>query len=265
MDKIKVGIVSLGLIGSSILKGLYKKYEVYCYSMTLPQDAFNYSKNVSNNLDDLKVCDIVFVCSPISKTLEMLQKLDKILNPETVVCDCASVKGELLNQKFNFDFVLSHPMAGSEKSGFSAGCAELFKGAKWLIEKNNSILEKIIEDLGAKSIVIDMKNHDYMCAQISHMPSILAYALFDTTEDSSKQIASSGFRDMTRLAMSDSVLISDMFKYNRENVIKAFDELIEKINSLKKLKDNEKINLFEKIKKQRTQMYDEFGNNIFKI
>ena len=114
-------------------------------------------------------------------------------------------------------------MAGSEKSGFSAGYAELFKGAKWLIEKNNSILEKIIEDLGAKSLIVDMKNHDYMCAQISHMPSILAYALFDITKDSSKQIASSGFRDMTRLAMSDIVLISDMYRYNKENVIRAFD------------------------------------------
>ncbi|MBQ8476324.1 prephenate dehydrogenase/arogenate dehydrogenase family protein [bacterium] len=262
-NKLKIGIVSLGLIGSSILKALYKKYDFYCYSASLPKSAFEYTKNVSNNLEIVKDCEIVFVCSPISNTLEMLEKLNNIVRNDCIVADCASSKSKLLNKKFNFNFILSHPMAGCEKTGFLAGRADLFKGAKWLIEKNNDILEKIINELEARAIVVDMNCHDYMCAQISHLPMLLAYSLFYCADDNSKIIASSGFRDMTRLA-SNPKMSADMLEYNRENIEKALSNMIDKLNYLKNLSYDEKIKLFEELASKRTKMYDKEGHNIFK-
>ena len=64
--------------------------------------------------------------------------------------DDASVKKELINKKYDFNFIMSHPMAGIEKTGFQAGNKDLFKDAKWLIGKNNSLLRKIIKEMGAK-------------------------------------------------------------------------------------------------------------------
>lgn len=264
---IKLGIIGLGLIGSSILKGLYenKDFELFCVSNSSYKDALSYTKNSSDDINIIKNCDIVFVCSKVSDTLDILQKLDNILDENTTVCDVCSVKKELLGKKYNFNFILSHPMAGTEKSGFSAGFKELFEGNLWLVEKRNDTLSKVISSLKAKELLIDMKEHDFMCAQISHLPALLAYALFDCAKDSSKQIASSGFRDMTRLAMTNENLISSMYELNEENIARALDLALEKLNNLKKLSLDEKIELFKNVALKRKQMYDDLGKNIFKI
>lgn len=262
-NKLKLGIISLGLIGSSILKALYKKYDCYCYSTSCPDEAYKYTKNMSNKLDIVKSCDIIFVCSPISNILEILNQLNNLVLPNCIVADCASVKKELLDKKFNYNFILSHPMAGSEKTGFSAGNKNLFKGAKWLIGKKNRVLESIIKELGAKPYIIDMNSHDYMCAQISHLPMLLAYSLFYSTDNSSKAIASSGFRDMTRLA-SNPLMSADMLEMNEDNIENALNNMIKELNSLQNLPYNEKIKLFKDISKKREKMYNKQGKNVFK-
>lgn len=265
--KLKVGISGLGLIGSSILKGLAQnpKYELYCHTNSSIEKALNYSKNASSDIKILKDCDIVFVCCELLKTVSVLDELNSFLDKKIIVADVASVKSILLNKKYNFDFILSHPMAGTEKQGFDAGQKNLFNGAKWLVGKQNDILENIIKDLGAISFKIDMNYHDFMCAQVSHMPMILSFLLFDCALDNSKLIASSGFRDTTRLAMTNAPLAYGMLKNNEENIKKAFDLLIDKFNCLKNISDDEKIKLFEEISKSRAKMYDKDGKNVFKI
>lgn len=263
----KVGIIGLGLIGASILKKLavIDKYELFCCSNSSYRNALKYTKNASCDINITQGCDIIFVCCEVSKTLDVLKKLDKILPKKTIVVDVASIKSKLLNKKFNFNFILSHPMAGSEKSGFSSSCKNLFIDCRWLIEKENKLLKEIILNLGAKPIKINMKEHDKMCAQISHLPTILSFLLYESADISSKQIASSGFRDMTRLAMTNSDLALSMFNLNQKNILKAFDNLIKKLDDLKKMSDDEKIILFEKLANSRAKMYDDSGKNIFKI
>ncbi|MBQ8847588.1 MAG: prephenate dehydrogenase/arogenate dehydrogenase family protein [Candidatus Gastranaerophilales bacterium] len=262
---LKVGIIGLGLIGASLLKRLsQKKYEIFCYSKSSYKKAKKYSKFASDDINIIKGCDIVFVCSKISETLNILDELNKILDKNTIVVDVASVK-EKKYKKYKFEFILSHPMAGSEKSGFNAADENLFVGAKWLVEKENKILEKIIKDTGAISLKFDMKKHNLACAQISHLPAILSFLLYDCASNDSKQIASSGFRDTTRLAMTNSDLVFSMFKNNEENILKTFDLLTKKLNRLKNLSDNERIKLFEAIAQNRAKMYDKNGKNIFKI
>lgn len=265
-EKIKIGIVGLGLIGASILKSLQNKdYEFYCVSSSSFKKAQKYSKISSNNFEILKDTDVVFVCSTIEKTPVVLEELNKILNKNTIVADVSSSKKQLIGKKYKFNFILSHPMAGSEKSGFDAGNKDLFKGAKWLIEKNNKILEKIIKDTGAIPLKINMKNHDKLCAQISHLPTLMSFLLFDITDDFARQIASSGFRDTTRLAMTNSHLILDMIKNNFENIEHYFNLVVEELNYLKNLSDDEKIKVFSAISFERAKMYDNNGKNIFKI
>ena len=260
---IKVGIIGLGLIGASILKGLYKNkaYELFCYSNSSYKKAKKYTKNASDELNIISKCDIIFVCTPASKTLETLKKLDGLIDKKTLVVDVCSIKKNLLNKTFNFNFILSHPMAGSEKSGFEASKANLFEGSKWLIEKENKISKKIILDLGAKPTKINMAKHDELTAQISHLPTILSFLLFNNASNEAKKIASSGFRDTTRLAITNADLALSMYKNNEKNILKAFNKLTDELGNLKKMSDDEKINLFKKLALKRAKMYDNNGKN----
>ena len=124
-----IGIISLGLIGGSILKALagfdYAIYAVTRNKQTI-EAAKKYTNNISDNINTLSDCDVVFIASPINKTIEMLDKLENIVKPECIVLDCASVKEFVMQKKRPYKFIGSHPMAGTENNGFDASFKELF-------------------------------------------------------------------------------------------------------------------------------------------
>ena len=95
------------------------------------------------------------------------------------------------------------------------------------------------------------------------MPLILSQGLFSNIENNNnaKILASSGFRDMTRLAMSNTQMAFDMLNYNRENIDKAFDMLEISIKNL--INDNKYSDIIQNISENRKKMYDQNGvNNI---
>ncbi len=250
--KAKIAIIGLGLIGGSIFKSLDKrKYEVIAVSKSQK------GKNIYQNYDKLKNLDLVFVCSKMSDTQGILDNLNDILDKKTIVSDVCSIKKCIKDKDYNFNFIMSHPMAGTEKSGYKASFKGLFKGAKWVVSKNNPLLNKVIRELGAKPILMDKNTHDASAAMVSHMPNILAAALFYSIQsnNSAKLLASSGFRDMTRLVLSDSYLLSDMLEYNEKNINLSLNELEKSLNKIKKLSYNERVNLFKELSSKREKMY----------
>ena len=253
----KIGIVGLGLIGGSIFKCLKNKgYDVIGVSQSQHGDG------ITNDYDTLKDCNMVFVCSAMNKTLEILDKLENYLKPETIVTDVCSLKEFVSNKKHKFNFIPSHPMAGTEKKGFENSFAELFNNAKWAIiidetSKNHEgvdILVQLIEDMGAKAIFTSAKEHDRAVALISHMPMVISQALFLTASDNplAMLLASSGFRDMTRLAMSNEEMASDMVKMNSENIEQSILKLYKSIGEL--IHGNYPVTI-AKIKQKREKMF----------
>lgn len=259
----KVGVLGLGLIGGSILKALsaIKKYELIAVSNSSYKKAEPFADVSSDDINTLKPCDIVFVCSKMSETNLSLEKLNGIVSSDTIVCDVSSIKS-FLKTDFNFNFIQSHPMAGTEFSGFDHSFKELFIDAKWIISKNNPILEALIKEMGAKPLVIDSISHDTQTAEISHLPMLIAMALYDMAEDNSKKIASSGFRDMTRLAMTNSDLAYDMLKFNKENIETAYKKLIKSYNNIINMNEEEFKEFASKIASSRSTMYDKDGKNV---
>ena len=259
MKNIKTGVIGLGLIGGSIFKGLLKLgYNVIGISKSQKGD------RIFKDYSYLKDCGLVFVCSKMQDTLNVLDKLENVLGTKTIVCDVSSVKSFVLGKKYSYNFIPSHPMAGTEFSGFEASFPELFDGAKWVISKHNKTLEKIITDLGAKPLIVKPKEHDRAAALISHMPMLLANALFDCVsgDDIALRLASSGFRDMTRLSMTNSDLALDMIKYNEKNINKAIKKFTKSLNNLQKMSESEKIKLLKKNAQVRSKMYKDGKNQI---
>lgn len=265
MDRCKkIGVIGLGLIGGSLFKALCalgcNVYAVSKSSSTLKK-AKKYSNNVSDNLESLIGSDFIFVCTPMNKTLQILGNLDKILNKTTIVIDTCSLKGFITGQKYNFKFIPSHPMAGTEFSGFDSSFEALFQGAKWVITPLKNTMKSdvkkvvdIVEALGASAVVTTAQEHDEAVALISHMPMLVAQGLFKTAQENklALKIASSGFRDMTRLALSNEEMANDMIDMNSSNIQKALLKLYASIGNL--LNDDYAVQI-KKIKSKRDVMY----------
>lgn len=268
----KIGIVSLGLIGGSLFKKLSQtEHDIYAVTRNPEtiKKALKYSQNVADDYEVLKNCDIVFVASPINKTLEVLDELEKVVNKNCIVLDCASVKEFVMKKSRPYKFIGSHPMAGTENSGFDASFEKLFEGAKWVLTPDDTVQEEDIETVeniialtGAEVIIADAKKHDEAVALISHMPLLLAQSLFNSVKDDklALKLASSGFRDMTRLAMSNLEMAKDMREFNASNIDIALNKLYSSIEFLKTTKDSE---IFTDIKSTRKSMYSMEGKNIF--
>lgn len=253
----KFGVIGLGLIGGSIFKGLQKKgYDVIGVSRTLSG-----VENVFNNIQELAKCNVVFVCTPMNKTLETLKKIETIVNKDTIVTDVCSLKEFIADKDFNFKFIPSHPMAGTEFSGWEHSSEKMFKDASWAVTlKDNTsledfaILKNAINDLGAKIILTTPLEHDKAVALISHAPMLIAQALCKNIENEelAQKLASSGFRDTTRLALSNTEMANDMISLNKKNIKEAINCLNKNIDEL--FTDNYKKEI-EKIKEFRQQLY----------
>ena len=267
-----IGIISLGLIGGSILKALkHTEHAITC--VTRNEQTRNKVINdklawcCSDSIKDLKSCNVVFVASPIFRIPEILDQLEDIVSTDCIVLDCGSVKEYIMKKERSYKFIGSHPMAGKELSGFENSDTYLFRQAKWVlcpqynIQPNDlQIVYSLIKEMGAIPLIVGPKEHDEAVALISHMPLLLSEALLQSAKGNklALKLASSGFRDMTRICMTNLGMALDMRKYN-QYINKAVDELLK---SIEFLYDNTSMEVIEDLKKLRQSMYNTEGKNI---
>ena len=233
---LKIGIIGLGLIGGSIFKSLKAlNYDVIAVSKSQE------GENIYKTYDALKDRDIVFVCTAMNKTLPVLDELENYLPETAVVTDVCSLKEFVCKKSRPYKFIPSHPMAGTEHRGYDSSFEGLFKGAKWVIindviasECGAIQLISVIKDLGAIPIFTSAKEHDEAAAMISHMPMVVAQALMLAAKDNplALEMASSGFRDMTRLALSNEEMANDMVTMNHKNIEQAILKLYRAMGDL---------------------------------
>lgn len=251
----KIGVIGLGLIGGSIYKGLLEAgYDVIGVSKSQS------GVRIYKSYDVLKDCDVVFVCSAMNKTLAVLDELENFLSIDTLVTDVCSLKEFVCKKARPYNFIPSHPMAGTEHQGYENSFPELFKGAKWAVTPFDgttdiTILLEIILKLGASPIITTPEKHDEAAALISHMPLVIAQALFMAASENplAMDLASSGFRDMTRLAMSNTEMAEDMVLMNSNNIQNAILKLYKSVGDLISYDYTQKI---EKIKEKRSKMFN---------
>lgn len=248
----KIGIIGLGLIGGSIFKDLRRlNYDVVAVSNSQT------GENIYKDYEILKTCNLVFVCSAMNKTIEILDVLEKVVLPETVVTDVCSLKRFVCKKSRPYKFVPSHPMAGTEHKGFENSFEGLFSGAKWVITPvfgEDETLVEIIKKLGAEPIITTPEKHDEAAALISHMPMVIAQAIFKTAQDNelAMKMAASGFRDMTRLAMSNVEMANDMVQMNSDNIQMSILKLYKSIGDLT---NSDYLEQIEEIKLNRQSMF----------
>ena len=280
----KVLIIGCGLIGSSILRAIHsKKLSKRIFVLEKSKSNISKIKKIKSNCkfikslnNEISDVDLVVICTPMSQYKKIIEKLNKSLKVGCLITDVGStkqniikLKNNILNKKFNW--ISSHPIAGSEVSGPEYGNKNLFLN-KWCVIikekkqnlKKTNLIKKFWEKIGSKIILMNAVNHDKIFSITSHLPHLIAYNLIKTAQDSEKiqrknliQYSAGGLRDFSRIAASNEVMWRDIF-FNNDNIIKAINLFSKNLNSFKKIiqnKNNKKLlSRLSNSKKVRTQI-----------
>ena len=247
-------IIGLGLIGGSVAKRLSKNgFEVL--AIDKKKSHLNHAKKskiITGSLEKIDSTKKLFVIIALPPKI-LLHNFDKYLDlfhKADFVTDCTSVKGSLINKikknKLESKFILSHPIAGSEKSGFLNSNEELFRDKISIISKHkgldNFTLQKCKElwfELGSKTYNLDPKLHDKIFSLTSHLPHVVAFSLisiFSKRKTSEyKKFIGGGLKDFTRIAESDPTMWENIFSLNKNNLLKDISEIEKEINKIKLL------------------------------
>ncbi len=281
----KLLIIGCGLIGSSILRGsINKKISKKIFIYEKSKKNISKIKKINSKVIilkklDKKISDIDFVIlsTPMSQYERVIPHLNKFLNKKSIITDVGSTKQNILNlknKKLNksLDWILSHPIAGSEVSGPEFGSKNLFLN-KWCIivnDKNQNKVKKVVrfwKKLGSNVIFMGPSEHDKIFAVTSHLPHLIAYNLIKTAQDFQKKqkkniikFSAGGLRDFSRIAASNEIMWRDVFFNNKNNMINGINMFIRNLNSFKKnIQNFEDKNLRKKLmnsKKVRKQIID---------
>ena len=252
-------IVGLGLIGGSIAKRLKEiSYSGDVYGLdrdlAILQSAYSDSliKNDSiNSLEGLEDILILF-CTPVLSFNEALESVISLQPSEKAVfTDTLSTKTQILelliseSESIKKRFVLSHPIAGSERSGLENSKESLFIDRITVISPHetneNHHIDRVSEfwrELGSSIKILSCKEHDAIFAKTSHLPHVISYALmqslFGKLHEKTFEFSGGSLEDYTRIASSDPIMWKDIFISNNENILKSIEDFE---ISLKELKD----------------------------
>ena len=254
----KIGIVGLGLIGGSIARALKAKAGIRSIT-AVDSDEVSVKKAMSDGsisgfglkLKDLQHCDLIYVCVPVGITASVLDELSKWYTG--IVTDVASTKERIVSYVASrypaMRFIGGHPMAGSEKVGYSASQENLFENAPYILcsnpaHKGEKAAEQdfgVVRDLSilmsAVPVEMDAGEHDAAVGLISHLPHVIAYSLVDLVrsrnDERLKSIAAGGFRDITRIASSDPSLWADILSDSGDTVAELLESYIAALNRMK--------------------------------
>jgi len=190
---------------------------------------------------------LVVIAAPVDRIVPLIRQIAPHLAPGTVVTDVGSVKGEIarlghaaLGERTHF--VGSHPMAGSEKTGWEHASAGLFERRTCFVtpleESHPPAVAAVVQfwhELGGEPVTLSPDRHDEIVAHISHLPQVLASSLcaFLAKKDPAwRNYGGGGLRDTTRIAASDPALWRTILEQNRDEVLRALRQYQDELQSL---------------------------------
>ena len=235
----RLAVVGLGLLGGSVAKAARERglaREVVAVGRRMEALTAALRERVvdraTTDLDEgVAAADFVILATPVATIEALLPKLWPAAADGATITDVGSTKGAIVRgaERLAADrplaFVGSHPMAGSELSGYEAARADLFDEALVIVTPADRTdpgavkrVSEFWEALGARVSTMDPDTHDRAVAAVSHLPHLVAYALVEAVarmDSSCFDVAARGFKDATRIAASDAHVRREIFLTNR--------------------------------------------------
>ncbi len=256
----QVTVIGLGLIGGSLGMAV-KKYLPECrvkgYARRPETAALAEQKGAIDEAsatlkDAVAGARLVVIATPVLTTKDIFKEIAPLLGPDAIVTDVGSTKSAVMELAREYlprgiSFIGGHPMAGKENSGIEFAEADLFVNKVYCLTPAQdashealAYVKNVVTGIKARPLVVEPGRHDHFVAGISHLPFLLSVALMDVcSHDPSwsemSELASSGFRDMTRLASGDPVMYRDICATNAEEISDFIDDLCSELQATKPL------------------------------
>lgn len=199
--------------------------------------------------DAVRGAQFVVICAPVDQIVTLARQIAPALASGAIVTDVGSVKGEICRLGHQAvgpgrHFIGSHPMAGSEKTGWEHGRADLFTGRVTFVtplpESDAKAAEQVAafwKAIGSDVATFEPDAHDEIVANISHLPQVLASTLCASLAKKDvrwRNYAGGGLRDTTRIAGSDPKLWKTILEQNRDEVLRALRAYQEELHGMER-------------------------------
>jgi prephenate dehydrogenase len=255
----QLSIIGVGLIGGSLALALKQagyckrivgigrnrdRLQAACKAGVVDQGTTDYAEGLAD-------ADMILVAVPLNAYVDAFKQIKGKLKAHAVITDVGSAKACVIADAIKVfgglppNFVPGHPIAGTEKSGFEAAFAELYRKRRVVLtptaETSADAVKAVTAMWQAAGAVVeetDADHHDRVLAATSHLPHILAFGLVDSLAKANNveeifRFAAGGFRDFTRIAASDPAVWRDICLRNRDALLKALELYGKDLNEMR--------------------------------
>jgi prephenate dehydrogenase len=250
LDGFTIAIAGLGLMGGSLAMALKSSGAAVTVLGADANAATLERAQVLGIVDgpcaDFSTADLVVLAMPVRSIVDWLEACGAVLPERCVVMDLGSTKRDVVAamNRLAAQSIGGHPMCGKETAGLESADAALFERASFVLTPTERTTRRamamgkaLISAVGADLVMLDANAHDRAVAAISHLPYLVSVALVNTVgaldDDNALQLASSGYRGMSRLAASDLRMWSDIVATNGPAIGDMLDRFQREIGALR--------------------------------
>ncbi|MCR5154319.1 MAG: prephenate dehydrogenase [Lachnospiraceae bacterium] len=254
MNKSRVVIVGLGLIGGSYAKAL--KRMGYTIS-AIDKDPETIKYAVENNIIDdgltenygelLEKADCIIIALYPGLITDWIKENQRFFKPGIRITDVTGVKSSFIYEvqdilREDVEFIAAHPMAGREVCGVKNSDDRIFRNANYIVvptKKNTDAAIVWCEHLGKilgfdRVSVLTPEEHDEMIAFVSQLTHCIAVSLMTCNNDTHlKDYTGDSFRDLTRIARINENMWSELFLVNKEPLLRQMNSFINELEEMK--------------------------------
>jgi len=276
MEKLKFGIVGLGLMGGSFAK-VIKKYQlsnsVVGYDHNIEHQKQALELNLVDKIveqEELLKCDFIVLCIPVDAIISFMPELESV-SKNTTIIDFGSTKKLIIDNipsSIRKNFVAAHPMTGTEKFGPKAAIDGLYEGKTIVLcdlDDCDTIHKQRVLDIfnaiAMRIVFMDSSTHDLHACYMSHLPHAISYALANTVmnfEDPQYiiSLAAGGFKDMSRIAKSNPKMWVDIFRQNHDNMLESLDKFDIQMKTIRQMIENKEYDTISKWMSKANTLHD---------
>lgn len=277
-EKTKIGVVGLGLLGGSYVRGLKNAGYDNLIGIDIDEEAAEYAKYsgwIAEGGTDpslLKDCDLVVFALYPHVLIEWLKEHQGVLKSGCLISDVTGVKRAVIREvnailRKDVEFIACHPMAGREYKGIQYSDETRFFNANFIIVPTDRNTQEAIdtahqlaEALKFRTITcLSPEEHDQMVGYLSQLTHVIAVCLMNANSNPDlAEYTGDSFRDLTRIARINEKMWPELFILNKDYLTSELDSFIQELEDFRDMIQKEDVAGMQKKMIQSTERRKEF-------